>query len=151
MLLNIKPHILLAFALCAACSPVQAQTSLPFSPVVEANGVIYLAGQVGRNPETRKYPEGIKAQTKQTLDNIGRVLTSVNAGFKDVVRCQVFLTDPKEFTDMNSVYRTYFPKNPPASTTVAVALAAPAAKIEIECTAVRGHGQTMALKNKHQK
>jgi len=57
------------------------------------------------------------------------------------------LTDPKQFADMNSVYRTYFPKNPPARTTVAVALAAPAAKIEIECTAVRGHGQLAKMKD----
>lgn len=142
-----KIHLMAAIALCAACTPVQAQNSLPFSPVVEANGVLYLAGHVGRNPETGEYPEGIKAQTHQTLDNIGRVLESVNAGFEDVVRCQVFLTDPKQFADMNSVYRAYFPKNPPARTTVAVALAAPAAKIEIECTAVRGHGQLVKMKD----
>ena len=142
-----KIYIMAAVALCAACTPVQAQNSLPFSPVIEANGVLYLAGHVGRNPETGEYPEGIKAQTHQTLDNIGRVLESVNAGFEDVVRCQVFLTDPEQFADMNSVYRTYFPKNPPARTTVAVALAAPAAKIEIECTAVRGHGQLVKMKD----
>ena len=127
--------------------PVTAQDSLPFSPVVEANGVLYLAGQIGWDAETRKFPDGIEAQTHLTLKSIGEILEGENASFEDVVRCQVFLTDPKDFRKMNAVYRTYFPKNPPARSTVAVALAAPDAKIEIECTAVRGHGQKMKLKN----
>jgi len=128
-------------------SQVTAQDVLPFSSVVEANGVIYLAGHLGYEPESREYPKGgIGPQTKQTLDNIGATLKTVNADFSDIVRCQVFLTDPKDFKEMNAAYRRFFPKNPPARTTVSAALVSREAKIEIECTAVRGHGQKMATK-----
>ncbi len=126
-----------------------AQT-LPFSPVVEANGVIYLAGHLGRDPETKKFPKGIKAETKQTLVNIGATLKTVNAGYADIVRCQVFLDNIKDFSQMNEVYKTFFPENPPARTTVAVEKLALNAKIEIECTAVRGHGARLGAEPREQ-
>jgi len=112
----------------------------PFSPVVEIDGRIYLAGHLGRDPETRALPEGIKDQTRQTLKNIGATLATINATHADIVRCQVFLADIGDFSAMNEVYRTFFPEHPPARTTVAVAGLAINAKIEIECTAIRGSG-----------
>ena len=121
-------------------SQVNAQSS-PFSPVVEAGGVIYLAGHLGRDPETRALAGEIKAETRQTLENIGATLASVDATHANIVRCQVFLADIEDFSAMNEVYRTFFPVNPPARTTVAVKGLALDAKIEIECTAVRGAGE----------
>ncbi len=120
-----------------------APTTPPYSPVIEANGVIYLAGHLGRDPQSRALPTGIMAQTRQTLENIGATLASVNATHADIVRCQVFLADIGNFDAMNTEYRKFFPGRPPARTTVAVAGLALDAEIEIECTAVRGHGQTM--------
>jgi 2-iminobutanoate/2-iminopropanoate deaminase len=136
-------RILLSAALLAASAvPVAAQS--PFSPIVEANGVIYLAGQLGRDPETRRYPDDIQAQTGFALDRVKALLTDAGASLSDVVRCQVFMTQIEGFGAMNATYRTYFPVDPPARTTVGIeALAAPDALIEIECTAVRGHGQNM--------
>lgn len=113
----------------------------PFSPVIEANGVLYIAGHLGRDPETRELAGEIKAETKQTLENIGATLASVDATHANIVRCQVFLADIDDFSAMNEVYRTFFPVNPPARTTVAVKGLALDARIEIECTAVRGHGE----------
>jgi len=122
---------------------VAAQTA-PFSRVIEANGVIYLAGHLGRDSETRQYGKTMGAQTKATLENIGATLKTVNASHADIVRCQVFMTDISKFSEMNAAYRKFFPSNPPARTTVGVAsLAAPDALIEIECTAVRGHGSKL--------
>ena len=126
--------ILLVFI--SACAG-NAQTPAPFSPVVEVNNVLYLAGHLGRDPETRELPEGISAQTTQTLQNIGATLASVNATHADIVRCQVFLADINDFAAMNAAYRVFFPENPPARTTVAVAGLAIGAEIEIECTAAR--------------
>ncbi len=142
----VKPVGLLMAAAFLGTAPVAAQSqSLPFSKVVEANGVIYLAGHLGYDSVSRTYPDGgIEPQTRKTLENIRETLRSVNAGLADVVRCQVFLTDPKDFAGMNKVYRTFFPTHPPARTTVATALVSSKAKIEIECTAVRGHAQTQS-------
>jgi reactive intermediate/imine deaminase len=115
-----------------------APTGAPFSRVIEAGGVVYLAGHLGRDPVARDYPAGIAAQTTQTLQNIGDTLQSVGADHSDVVRCQVFMTDISGFSEMNRAYRQFFPVNPPARTTVEIAgLAAPNALIEIECTAVK--------------
>lgn len=138
-----KTVIIAIMASTLLAGTAQAQSNLPFTPVIEANGVIYLSGQLGYDPETRKLvPGGIEGQTRQTLDNIKSLLDGVGAKMADVVRCQVFLADAADFRAMNSVYRTYFPTLPPARTTVATALVAPEAKIEIECTAVRGHSAT---------
>ena len=132
--------VVLAF-LRVMAADAAAQDSLPFSRVVEADGVIYLAGHLGTDPETGALANGgVEGETRQTLRNIGASLASVDASHADIVRCQVFLADINDFAAMNSVYRTFFPENPPARTTVAVAGLARGALIEIECTAVRGHG-----------
>jgi len=135
-------------ALLLGASSFAAAQSAPFSPVIEANGVLYVAGHLGRDTKTKAYAPEIAQQTRQTLENIGATLASVNADHADIVRCQVFMTNIAGFREMNTAYRAFFPKNPPARTTVEVsALAAPDALIEIECTAVRGHGQKMESQN----
>ncbi len=122
----------------AASAGKTSPSGLPFSPVVEAGGVLYIAGHLGRNSVTREYAPSIGLQTAQTLQNIDATLKTVGSGLSDVVRCQVFMTDISNFAEMNRAYRQYFPQNPPARTTVEVSgLAAPNALIEIECTAVR--------------
>ncbi len=129
---------LLALSICVG--PVAAQ-SLPFSRVVEVGDTLYLAGHLGTDPKTGALvPGGIGPETRQTLTNIGATLATVSAIHADVVRCQVFLADINDFGAMNDVYRSFFPENPPARTTVAVLGLARDARIEIECTAVRGHG-----------
>lgn len=131
---------LLAFAACAQDTKPTAQ-SLPFSPVIISGDTIYLAGHLGRLPGTSDYPSGgIGPQTTQTLENIGATLASVGATHADLVRCQVFLADIADFAEMNAAYRVFFPTNPPTRTTVAVSGLAADARVEIECTGVRGHG-----------
>ncbi|MEL6227120.1 MAG: RidA family protein, partial [Pseudomonadota bacterium] len=90
----------------------------------------------------------IGPQTTQTLENIGATLATVGASHADLVRCQVFLANASDFSEMNMAYREFFPETPPARTTVAVSLPAPGALVEIECTGVRGHGsQASAVDN----
>ena len=110
----------------------------PFSQVVEANGFVYLAGQVGDAPGSHgPVPGGIEAETRAMLDNVGRLLTAAGLGFADVVRCTVYLRDFDDFAAMNAVYRGYFPSDPPARATVGVTALAADYAIEIEVTAAR--------------
>ena len=135
----IRTTILLTLFALPACAqtPDTPAQSLPYSPVVVTNGTIYLAGHLGRIPGTSAYPGGgIGPQTRQTLQNIGTTLATVNATHANLVRCQVFLADIADFAEMNAAYREFFPINPPARTTVAVAGLAANARIEIECTGV---------------
>jgi 2-iminobutanoate/2-iminopropanoate deaminase len=111
---------------------------LPFSKVVEANGLVFLAGQVGDAPGVHgPVPGGIEAETRAMLDNVGRLLRTVGLDYRDVVRCTVYLRDFGEFAAMNAVYREYFPTEPPARATVGVTALAADYRIEIEVTAAR--------------
>jgi 2-iminobutanoate/2-iminopropanoate deaminase len=111
---------------------------LPFSQVVEANGFVFLAGQVGSAPGVQgAVPGGIEAQTRQTLENIGALLRAVGLDFVDVVKCTVYLTDFTEFQAMNGVYREYFPSEPPTRATVGVSALAGDYRVEIEALATR--------------
>ena len=112
--------------------------SLPFSKVVEANGFVFLAGQVGDIPGTHgAVPGGIEAETRAMLDNVGRLLRAVGLDFGDVVKCTVYLREFGDFAAMNAVYREYFPSEPPTRATVGVTALAEDFRVEIEVLAAR--------------
>jgi len=113
-------------------------SSLPFSKVVEANGFVFLAGQIGDEPGSNgPVAGGIEAETRAMLENVGRLLRAVGLDYRDVVKCTVYLTDITEFFAMNTVYREYFTTDLPTRATVAVAALALGAKVEIEVLAAR--------------
>jgi 2-iminobutanoate/2-iminopropanoate deaminase len=113
-------------------------SSLPFSPLVEANGFVFLAGQVGQAPGGGgAVPGGIEAETRQMLDNVGTLLRAAGLDFGDVVQSTVFLLDFSEFARMNAVYREYFPVDPPTRATVGVSGLAADYRVEVVCVAAR--------------
>ena len=112
---------------------------LPFSSAVRVGNMLYLSGQIGNVPDTRQLADtGIAGQTRQALENIRAVLASAGSSLERAVKCTVFLTDIKDYAAMNTVYATYFPKDPPARSTVAGSGLALGARVEIECLAVAG-------------
>ena len=112
---------------------------LPFSPAVRVGHMLYLSGQLGTLPGTRQLADtGIAAQTRQALDNIRAVLTAAGSSLSRVVKCTVFLLDIRDYAAMNEVYATFFPKDPPARSTIAGSGLALGARIEIECFATTG-------------
>jgi 2-iminobutanoate/2-iminopropanoate deaminase len=118
--------------------PGLEQGNLPFSTIVEANGFVFVAGQIGDTPGSNgPVPGGIEAETRAMLDNVGRHLRAVGLDYADVVKCTVYITDFDEFQAMNAIYRTYFPTEPPTRATVEVSRLALGARIEIEVTAAR--------------
>src|SRR5438094_7259020 len=110
---------------------------LPFSKVVEANGLVFLAGQIGDASGSGPVPGGIGAETRQMLENVGSLLRAVGLDYSDVVKATVYITDFDDFQAMNAVYREYFPADPPTRATVGVTRLALDAKIEIEVIATR--------------
>jgi 2-iminobutanoate/2-iminopropanoate deaminase len=110
----------------------------PFSPAVRVGNLIYLAGQIGTDATASGavVSGGIAAETKQTLENIKRVLGAVGSSMDRVVKCTVFMADMKEWDAMNAVYRTYFSApNFPARSALGVNGLALNARVEIECIA----------------
>ncbi|HEV2750028.1 MAG TPA: Rid family detoxifying hydrolase [Gemmatimonadales bacterium] len=112
-------------------------SGLPFSMAVRVGNMLYLSGQIGNVPGTRELADtGIAGQTRQALENIKTVLAAAGSSLDRAVKCTVFLADIKDYAAMNAVYATFFPKDPPARSTVAGSGLALGARVEIECMAV---------------
>ena len=111
---------------------------LPFSDAVRVSDILYLSGQIGIGADG-KLPDGIEAQTKQAMDNIGGILKRAGLTYADVFHCTAFLADMKDWPAFNKVYVPYFPagKMPARSAFGANGLAL-GAKLEIECQAYAG-------------
>jgi 2-iminobutanoate/2-iminopropanoate deaminase len=116
--------------------------SLPFSPAVKAGGFIYVAGTLGTDRSGAIAKGDIKAQTKQTLDNISATLASGGSSLANATSVMVYLRNASDFAAMNDVYAGYFKKDPPARTTVVVTqpLANADGLIEIAMVAVPNGG-----------
>ena len=110
----------------------------PYSQAVEANGTLYVSGQIPINPETGKLIEGdIKAQTEQVMKNIGTVLQAAGYTFSDVVKSTCLLNNMDNFTGMNEVYGQYYQTNPPARVAYEVVKLPLGSLIEIDTIAVK--------------
>lgn len=107
----------------------------PYSQGVRRGNVLALAGQVGVDPATGQLADGIGAQTRQALTNLGAVLREAGASFADVVMLRVYLTDPDHFATMNQVYSEFVVAPFPGRTTVYVGLP-PGMLVEIDGLAV---------------
>ena len=111
---------------------------LPFSDAVRVGDTLYLSGQLGIGADG-KLPEGIAAQTKQALDNIGAILKRAGLGYGDVFHCTAMLADMKLWPDFNKVYVTYFPEGKrPARSAFGASGLALNALVELECQAYAG-------------
>jgi 2-iminobutanoate/2-iminopropanoate deaminase len=109
----------------------------PYSQAIRIEHLVFTAGQVGLDPATMETVEGgIEAQTRQVLTNLKHVLEAADSGLNFVVKTTVFLQDMNHFAAMNAVYAEFFPENPPARSTVAVAALPKGALVEIECVAL---------------
>ena len=108
------------------------------SPAVKIDNLVYTAGQVGVNPETGELAgPGIQEQTKQVMENIKLLLEAAGSSMDKIIKCLVFITDMKDFKEMNEVYVGYFDKDPPARSCVEVsALAREELIVEIEAIAI---------------
>lgn len=110
----------------------------PYSQAIEANGMVFMSGQIPVNPATGVFVEGgIVEQTTQVFENIKNVLAETGLTTANVVKTTVFLADMSMFADMNAVYAKYFDGAFPARSAVAVKELPKGALVEIECIAVR--------------
>ena len=99
---------------------------------------MYTAGQLGVDPSTGAFPDGVEAQTLAALTNVRTIVEAAGLRVADIVKVTVFLTDMSHFDAMNTVYRQFFDGHKPARTTVGVSeLPRPAALVEIDAIAAR--------------
>ena len=131
----IAPSVLGAQAAAVAKTVVTVgQPNQNLSSGIKIGDMLYASGQLGMS---RQAPDTtIEGQTKLALDNVKAVMEAGGTSMANVVKCTVFLTRFADFQGMNRTYREYFPKDPPARSTVIVAaLVSQGALVEIECMA----------------
>jgi 2-iminobutanoate/2-iminopropanoate deaminase len=110
----------------------------PYSVATEANGFVFISGQVAIDPAGGPTPEDVADQARLVLTNLGNILSDLGLGFADVVKTTIFLADVADFGRVNEVYGEHFPSDPPARSTIqAGALPKPEFKVEIEAIAAR--------------
>jgi 2-iminobutanoate/2-iminopropanoate deaminase len=109
----------------------------PYSQAIEANGFVFVSGQLPINTATGLMPDGVTEQTRQSLENLKAILETAGLSLSRAVKTTVFLHDMSAFADMNSVYKTYFETDCPARSAFAVKSLPKDALVEIECIAAR--------------
>ena len=109
----------------------------PYSEIVEAGGLVFVAGQIGIRGDQRAVDVEFEDEVRAMFERVRAALERVGLGLDSVVRCTVYLTDFETFGRMNAVFRTVFADAPPARTTVGVTRLARDCRIEVEVTATR--------------
>ncbi len=120
-------------------SEATSAAGLPFSDAVRVGHMLYVSGQVGNVPGTlERVPGGIGPETRQTLENIKRILERHGSSLNRVVKCTAMLADVGEWAEMNAVYVTFFPEHLPARSAFGASGLALDARLELECWATLG-------------
>lgn len=111
--------------------------NLPFSEAVRVGNMLYLSGVIGNVPGKKELVSGgIKAETKQTMENIKRIIERHGSSMNQIIRCKIMLADMKEWGAMNEVYLSYFSSSRlPARSALGASGLALNARVEIECMA----------------
>jgi 2-iminobutanoate/2-iminopropanoate deaminase len=116
--------------------PAAFQAGRPYSPGVLVGNTLYISGQIDKDPQTGAQPEGIAAQTKMAMNNVGHVLRAAGMDFSNVVTCHLQLADMGQYKEVNEAYGSFFgPDHFPARTTLEFPGLPGGAKIEVSCIA----------------
>jgi reactive intermediate/imine deaminase len=108
---------------------------LPFARAVQADGWLHVSGQVPM-AEGELVEGNIVAQSRQAIRNLLSVLEEAGYGPEHVVRCGVWLDDPRDFPSFNKVFKEFFGNHPPARSCVVSSMVVDC-KVEIDCVAYK--------------
>ena len=108
----------------------------PYVHAVQADNMLFISGQLGLDPEKGVLPEGIEAQTRQSLDNLKTIVEGCGSDFNHVVKTVIFLADMNDFAAVNTIYSEYFNDEVPARSCVQAAELPKGGLVEIEAIAV---------------
>ena len=110
----------------------------PYSQAIEANGMLFVSGQIPFVPETMTLvSDDVKDQTRQSLENVKAIVEAAGYSMKDIVKAGVFIKDMNDFAAINEVYAQYLGDVKPARACVEVARLPKDVKVEIEVIAVK--------------
>lgn len=119
-------------------SPHAPEPIGPYSQAVQAGNLLFISGQIAIDQGNGKFVNAnIKDETRQVMKNIEHILSAAGLDFTHVVKSTIFLKNMGDFPQVNEVYGSYFPSQPPARETVEVSKLPKEANVEISCIAVR--------------
>lgn len=119
--------------------------SAPYSWGVQAGDTLFVSGMVGADPMTGVTAKGVGAQVRQTLRNIEGVLQAAGFSKSELVESRVFLSDSRDFEEMNQVYREFVEAPLPVRATVQARLGRPDLAVEVQVKAVKGSRQVVGV------
>lgn len=109
----------------------------PYSQAVKAGNMLFVSGQIPFDQVTGEMiNENITEETHQVMKNLEAILSEAGMGFKNVVKCSIFIKDMNQFATINEAYGQYFKADSPARETVEVARLPKDVNVEISCIAV---------------
>ncbi len=110
----------------------------PYSVVTEANGFVFVSGQVAVDPITKeRAPDDVEAQTSRVMTNITSILGDLGLGISDIVKTTIFLADIEDFPKVNAIYSGFLDEEPPARSTVQAGALPGGFLVEIDVVAAR--------------
>ncbi len=118
-------------------SPLAPKAVGPYSQAIEANGTLYVSGQLPVDGATGTVPEGIEAQARQSLTNVNHILSEAGYALTDVVKTTVLLASMDDFAAMNGVYASFFTEDMPARVCYQVAKLPLGVLVEIDAIACK--------------
>ena len=118
-------------------TPLAPEALGPYSQAIDTGNMLFVSGQVGIDPSTGELPDSFEAQANNVMGNLKAILEKADFSFDQVAKATVFLTDMADFSKINEIYGSYFPRHKPARACVQVAALPKGGKVEIELIAVR--------------
>lgn len=119
-------------------SPHAPEPIGPYSQAIQAGNMLFISGQIALDQGNGKFVNAnIKDETRQVMKNIEHILSAAGLNFTHVVKCSIFLKNMGDFPQVNEVYGSYFPDQPPARETVEVSKLPKEANVEISCIAIK--------------
>jgi 2-iminobutanoate/2-iminopropanoate deaminase len=109
----------------------------PYSQAIKVGNTLYVAGQVGFTPEGKLDTSSIEIECRQALNNVKAIIEAAGMNMQQVVKATLYVKDLKDFSKINEIYASYFPKDPPARETVQVSALPKGANFEIAVIAVK--------------
>jgi 2-iminobutanoate/2-iminopropanoate deaminase len=110
----------------------------PYNQAMRVGDFLFVSGQIPIDPATGELVQsGIQDETEKVMENLSAILKEAGMDFSNVVKSSIFLTDMKQFAQVNEVYAKYFTENAPARETVQVAALPRFVNVEISVIAAK--------------
>ena len=119
-------------------SPDAPKAIGPYSQAILAGNTLYVSGNIAIDPETGKMDTlNLETETRRVMSNLGAVLKEAGMSYNNIVKATIFMTDIKNYKQINTIYAEYFKDKPPAREAMQVVALPAGAHVEVSCVAVK--------------